>query len=424
MKCLNIKNKEVAALLDEYTNILSSYDAAYYVLSENNGYGLDKAPNGEPSKLYNDLLAIYNNDHSMAIRTKAMVYSDSFKNWFGDWTNPLKPGDIVFGHPAIGKTYSLESGKYKDKIIDWDVEFNEKRDKWIEEHSNTVKGTPEYKKARNEYLIYPENHPDYVEFLTKEWERVKNKAKKEGKILFASPHTLLKMFPQDFNRIINLKDEDFIKRNIERGGKEKESKLWKEGINTTISNTTNIPIEYLNENQHFEDYLDKYIGISKVVDENGEPKLMFHGSDNIFDTFRNDVAIYTTDAISTADSYFYSDSNVSDRIELFEYNSEFESYSLEREGDYNRMEYLLNEYSSLDKPSSEYDNPYSSNSFFNNKFEYAPYKTADDFLHNTFPDFLDHIDDEAYRKKVINVLTMNILRTQMIFIKKESVVKY
>lgn len=402
MQCLNVKNKEVAALLDQYTDILGSYDAAYYVLSENNGYGLDKAPNGEPSKLYNDLLAIYNNDHSMAIRAKAMVYSDSFKNWFGDWTNPLKPGDIVFGHPAIGKTYSLESGKYKDKIIDWDVEFNEKRDKWIEEHSNTVKGTPEYKKARNEYLIYPENHPDYVEFLTKEWERVKNKAKKEGKILFASPHTLLKMFPQDFNRIINLKDEDFIKRNIERGGKEKESKLWKEGINTTISNTTNIPIEYLNENQHFEDYLDKYIGISKVVDENGEPKLMFHGSDNIFDTFRNDVAIYTTDAISTADSYFYSDSNVSDRIELFEYNSEFESYSLEREGDYNRMEYLLNEYSSLDKPSSEYDNPYSSNSFFNNKFEYAPYKTADDFLHNTFPDFLDHIDDEAYRKKVIN----------------------
>ena len=203
MQCLNVKNKEVAALLDEYTNILGSYDAAYYVLSENNGYGLDKAPNGEPSKLYNDLLSNYNNDHSMAIRAKSMVYSDSFKNWFGDWTNPLKPGDIVFGHPAIGKTYSLESGKYKDKIIDWDVEFNKKRDKWIEEHSNTVKGTPEYKKARNEYLIYPENHPDYVEFLTKEWERVKNKAKKEGKILFASPHTLLKMFPQDFNRIIN-----------------------------------------------------------------------------------------------------------------------------------------------------------------------------------------------------------------------------
>jgi hypothetical protein len=285
MQCLNIKNPEVAALLKEYTEILGSENAAYYVLSENNGYGIDKAPNGEPSKLFSDLLEHYNGDRVAAIQAKARTYSESFKDWFGDWVNPLKPGDIVFGHPAIGKTYSLESGKYKDKIIDWDVEFNEKRDKWIEDHSNTVKGTPEYKKARNEYLIYPENHPDYVEFLTEEWERVKSKTKKEGKILFASPHNLLKMFPQDFDRIINLKDEDFVKRNIERGGKERESKLWKEGINNTILNITNIPIEYLNENQHFEDYLNKYIGVSKVVDENGEPLLVWHGTTENFDAF-------------------------------------------------------------------------------------------------------------------------------------------
>lgn len=399
--CPNLKNEEVAREFEELKNATSEA-AAYHIWSLNNGNSIDKAPNGEPSKLFSDLLEHYNGDRVAAIQAKARTYSESFKDWFGDWVNPLKPGDIVFGHPAIGKTYSLESGKYKDKIIDWDVEFNEKRDKWIEDHSNTVKGTPEYKKARNEYLIYPENHPDYVEFLTEEWERVKNKVKKEGKILFASPHNLLKMFPQDFNRIINLKDEDFVKRNIERGGKERESKLWKEGINNTILNITNIPIEYLNENQHFEDYLNKYIGVSKVVDENGEPKLMFHGSDNVFDIFRNDVAIYTTDAMSTADSYFYSDSNVNDRMELYEYNSEFENYGLEREGDYYRMEYLLNEYSSLEKPSSEYDNPYSSSSFFNNKFAYAPYKTADDFLHNTFPDFLDHINDKEYRKKVIS----------------------
>lgn len=298
MQCLNIKNKEVAALLKQYTKILGNENAAYYVLSENNGYGLDKAPNGEPSKLFSDLLEHYNGDRVAAIQAKARTYSKSFKEWFGDWVNPLKPGDIVFGHPAIGKTYSLESGKYKDKIIDWDVEFNEKRDKWIEDHSNTVKGTPEYKKARNEYLIYPENHPDYVEFLTEEWERVKSKTKKEGKILFASPHNLLKMFPQDFDRIINLKDEDFVKRNIERGGKERESKLWKEGINNTILNTTNIPIEYLNENQHFEDYLNKYIGVSKVVDENGEPLVVYHHAnspinefsiefDNYFSTIKN-----------------------------------------------------------------------------------------------------------------------------------------
>lgn len=311
MQCLNIKNPEVAALLKEYTEILGSENAAYYVLSENNGYGIDKAPDGEPSKLFSDLLEHYNGDRVAAIQAKARTYSESFKDWFGDWVNPLKPGDIVFGHPAIGKTYSLESGKYKDKIIDWDVEFNEKRDKWIEDHSNTVKGTPEYKKARNEYLIYPENHPDYVEFLTEEWERVKSKTKKEGKILFASPHNLLKMFSQDFDRIINLKDEDFVKRNIERGGKERESKLWKEGINNTILNTTNIPIEYLNESQHFEDYLNKYIGVSKVVDENGEPKLMFRTDDkgkNIMG--RGDGGpFFATDNISVAASYAFEDSS-------------------------------------------------------------------------------------------------------------------
>lgn len=285
MQCLNIKNPEVAALLKEYTEILGSENAAYYVLSENNGYGLDKAPNGEPSKLFSDLLEHYNGNRVAAIQAKARTYSESFRDWFGDWTNTIKPGNIIFGHPAIGKTYSLESGKYKDKLIDWDEEFNAKRDKWIEDHSNTVKGTPEYKKARNEYLIYPERHPDYVEFIKSEWERVKNKVKKEGKILFASPHNLLKMFPQDFNRIINLKDDDFIKRNIGRGGKEKESKLWKEGINKTISNTTGIPVEYLNENQYFEDYLNKHLGISKVVDENGEPLVVYHGSGSEFDTF-------------------------------------------------------------------------------------------------------------------------------------------
>ncbi|UVX68833.1 MAG: ADP-ribosyltransferase [Bacteriophage sp.] len=208
------------------------------------------------------------------------MFTDEFKSWFGDWTNVLKLGDIIFGHPAIGKTYSLETGKYRDKLIDWDVEFNTKRDKWIEEHSNTKKGTLEYKKARNEYLIYPEKHPDYVEFITSEWERVKNKTKKEGKILFASPHNLLKMFPQDFNRIINLEYSDFVSRNINRGGKEKESMLWKEGIDATISKIEGIPVETLKENQYFEDYLDKYLGISKVVDENGEPLIVYHYSDN------------------------------------------------------------------------------------------------------------------------------------------------
>jgi hypothetical protein len=41
MQCLNINNKEVKAALDEVTNVLGNEDAAYYIISENNGYAID-----------------------------------------------------------------------------------------------------------------------------------------------------------------------------------------------------------------------------------------------------------------------------------------------------------------------------------------------------------------------------------------------
>lgn len=282
--CPNLRNKKEKQEFDELVSIFGE-DIAYFLWDKTNGNGMELAPNGASSRLFSDLLKLSNGDRRKAIIAKAKVFGSNFKDWFGDWQNPLKQDDIVFGHPAIGKTYSIEHGKYKDKIIDWDVEFNKKRDRWIENHSNTTKGTPEFKKARNEYLIYPEKHEDYVKFITSEWKRVKNKAKKEGKILFASPHTLLKMFPEDFTRIINVKSEDFVNRNVKRGGKEKESILWKKGIDNTLSNTEGIQTEYLDENQYFEDYLDKHLGVSKVVDENGEPKVVYHYTTEHFDTF-------------------------------------------------------------------------------------------------------------------------------------------
>ena len=90
MVCL-LKNKpEVQAQLNEYTEILGNEDIAYYVLSENNGYGLDRAPNGAPSKLFSDLLSHYNGDRNSAVQAKTKVYSEAFKNWFGDWLSADK----------------------------------------------------------------------------------------------------------------------------------------------------------------------------------------------------------------------------------------------------------------------------------------------------------------------------------------------
>lgn len=120
MVCLLTNRPEVQAQLDKYTNILGSEDAAYYVLSENNGYELDKAPNGQPSKLFSDLLSHYNGDEVQAIRAKAKLFTESFKNWFGDWladdkTNVSKVVDEN-GEPLIvyhGTNVKITDFNYK-----------------------------------------------------------------------------------------------------------------------------------------------------------------------------------------------------------------------------------------------------------------------------------------------------------------------
>ena len=84
MKCLNIKNKEVKAALDEVAAVLGSEDAAYYVISENEGYAIDQAPNGEPSKLFSDLLSHYKGNREAAIKAKSKTFTEAFKTWFGE----------------------------------------------------------------------------------------------------------------------------------------------------------------------------------------------------------------------------------------------------------------------------------------------------------------------------------------------------
>lgn len=104
-------------------------NSAYYLWDQNNGYGLDRAPNGAPSKLFSDLLSHYNGDRNAAIAAKAKVYSEAFKNWFGDWlsedkTNVSKVVDengeplIVYsGRPTKGITnFNLNSKRNRTNL--------------------------------------------------------------------------------------------------------------------------------------------------------------------------------------------------------------------------------------------------------------------------------------------------------------------
>lgn len=135
--CPNLKNEEVAKEFEELKNATSEA-AAYHIWSQNNGNGIDKAPNGEPSKLFSDLLEHYNGDRIAAIQAKARTYSKSFKEWFGDWQSEDKANvsKVVDenGEPLVvyhhRKTELSDFSKRTDNVIPG-IYFSKKPMPWF-----------------------------------------------------------------------------------------------------------------------------------------------------------------------------------------------------------------------------------------------------------------------------------------------------
>lgn len=87
--CPNLSNKQVKQEFEELVNIFGE-DVAYFLWDKNNGYSLDRAPNGALSQLFSELMDYYKGDRQKAFQTKAKVYFSAFKNWFGDWQSENK----------------------------------------------------------------------------------------------------------------------------------------------------------------------------------------------------------------------------------------------------------------------------------------------------------------------------------------------
>jgi len=76
--CPNLSNDTVK---QEFTKLQSLFgnEIAYFLWDSNNGHMLDKAPNGEPSKLYEAILDRESNQEE-ALKIKAFMYSSGFKS--------------------------------------------------------------------------------------------------------------------------------------------------------------------------------------------------------------------------------------------------------------------------------------------------------------------------------------------------------
>ena len=147
--CPNLSNKQVKKEFDELVDVFGE-DTAYFLWDKNEGYSLDKAPNGADSKLFLSLMDKYQGDRVKALvgaakqltsnpteeqqdeiyennkylseqiinyfkrnskgqllapngevshlteRQYAQVRTKEFKNWFGDWeNNPSKASKVV-----------------------------------------------------------------------------------------------------------------------------------------------------------------------------------------------------------------------------------------------------------------------------------------------------------------------------------------
>lgn len=103
--CPNTKNPDVAREFNELVQATSEA-AAYHIWSLNNGNAIDKAPNGAESKLFQTLLEHYNGNRIKAIQVKAKIYGNSFIKWFGDWT-----GNATY-EVYQGRTSEIDDRRY------------------------------------------------------------------------------------------------------------------------------------------------------------------------------------------------------------------------------------------------------------------------------------------------------------------------
>lgn len=251
-----LRNKRTG---DDY----SAMETAYKVYHRNGGNMLDLTPNGKHSVLFDTLLEYFNNDRESAIIAKSNVYSDEFFNWFGDWTSNINE-------------FNLENINYN--LVD--IEEHEKQ--WKDDPTKSNRTVRVYLKNQHE-KGYFELVKDYeegyfsVHFKTSKKGSKYNSAdaeyttSEERKILFQE---LIKAIPNGakVSTYGSLSEDgihglDNVGRNMTKVG---ERQVSLKSNNKNI----NIPI------------YQKGIDVSKVVDENGEPLVVWHTNSSTEDESR------------------------------------------------------------------------------------------------------------------------------------------
>lgn len=366
--CPNFNNKEVKQQFDELV-AATSEQAAYHIWSQNEGNAIDRAPNGAPSKLFSDLLEHFNSDRVLAIQAKAKVFSKSFKEWFGDWQRSRSAYNITDASKKLITTleeiinstdrYSeLAKVLLESDAIPYNLKYfridNTREDieghegmyhslaNLIEVLANNVSQTELNKALLHELIHY--NTEGLLEAYRKDssslTEEQKNAIKNLYDIVAYTKDYILKNYNEEqFREILkrqnsnigsrlfyafdnqnDLEIDEFISEVFTNPGFQEvlnnitynntSKSIWSKVVEA-ISNIFGFPVNKGSVLESALQYSTDLINlrnneVSKVVDENGEPLIVWHGTNVNIDSFNyedgreNNTGFYFTSDIEYA----------------------------------------------------------------------------------------------------------------------------
>lgn len=237
--CPNLSSPEVAKEFNELVEAVGE-KAAYQIWSLNNGNNIDKAPNGEPSILFQELLTLLHNDRKKAIQAKARLYTKNFISWFGDWTGEYEDQNGNKPYTEVSKVVDY-NGEPKIVYHGSNNNFNtfsthpEGRETAIYATSNP-RVAETYISGRRGYIynLYANiKHPLFVSADGRNWSDVRSniatnvdiKQRHINEQYFADWNTMLTTF------IIENKDvAQYVNEELERN---QSYQMWNNGLSNT-----------------------------------------------------------------------------------------------------------------------------------------------------------------------------------------------
>lgn len=281
LKSLLDENVEIR-LIDGTNSSAKTYLKDNYKDWVHNGKMVFAKVNGKDILTKQDLINLgldINDPHSWNIELHPMLSKYNALDYFftsqymyagvGCHTNHPSKADynvpIIYKHPKLGlSTFLQNNPQAANYLMDFDDFFNEKRDAFIEAQTGVEKSipfsddegyiyydtNPEWIKTKENYLIQNQNNPEFQDFVKKAWNEAKLIAKEQNKILLNSSSIVLKMFPQDFSKVLTMSQEEAAARGMDPD--------WKNAIDTTLNGLIVPKIEF-KSGEYFDKAFNSYL---------------------------------------------------------------------------------------------------------------------------------------------------------------------